>query len=59
VLVDPYQPEAIADGIHRVLTDAALRCELRAKGLARARQFSWEASARRIRDIYIQANDGR
>jgi glycosyltransferase involved in cell wall biosynthesis len=52
VLVDPYDPAAIADGIHRVLTDDRLRQELRTKGLARARQFSWEASVRRVREIY-------
>ena len=52
VLVDPYHPEAIADGIRRVLTDPQLRAELKLKGLARARQFSWETSARRVRDIY-------
>jgi len=55
VLVDPYDPEAIADGIYRVLTDDALRCDLRRKGLARARQFSWEDSARRVRAIYSLA----
>jgi glycosyltransferase involved in cell wall biosynthesis len=54
VLVDPYDPQAIADGIFRVLTDEALRRDLRRKGLARARQFSWEQSVRRIRDIYAQ-----
>src|SRR5438477_9692014 len=42
VLVDPYDPHAIAEGIHRVLTDETLRRTLRTKGLARARQFSWE-----------------
>jgi glycosyltransferase involved in cell wall biosynthesis len=52
VLVDPYQPESIADGIERVLCDETLRRELRTKGLARARQFSWEASVRRVREIY-------
>ena len=52
VLVDPYDPEAIADGIYRVLTNDQLRLELRQKGLARARQFSWEASVRRVREIY-------
>ena len=52
VLVDPYDPEAIADGIYRVLTDETLRRDLRAKGLARARQFSWETSVRRVREIY-------
>jgi glycosyltransferase involved in cell wall biosynthesis len=52
VLVDPYDPVAIADGIERVLTDETLRRDLRAKGLARAKQFSWEASVRRVREIY-------
>ena len=52
VLVDPYDPSAIADGIHRVLTDADLRQALKRKGIARARQFSWETSVRRVRAIY-------
>jgi glycosyltransferase involved in cell wall biosynthesis len=55
VLVDPYDPEAIADGIYRVLTDETLRRDLRHKGLQRASQFSWEDSARRVRAIYAQA----
>jgi glycosyltransferase involved in cell wall biosynthesis len=52
VLVDPYDPEAIADGIYRVLTDERLRRVLIHKGIARAGQFSWEQSVRRIRAIY-------
>jgi glycosyltransferase involved in cell wall biosynthesis len=60
VLVDPYDPAAIADGIYRVLTDDRLRRELRTRGLTRARQFSWEASVRRVREIYgeVAAADG-
>jgi glycosyltransferase involved in cell wall biosynthesis len=54
VLVDPYDARSIADGIHRVLTDESLRRDLRQKGVARAHQFSWETSVRRIRDIYQQ-----
>jgi glycosyltransferase involved in cell wall biosynthesis len=57
ILVDPYHPEAIADGIERVLCDETLRRDLRAKGLARARQFSWETSVRRVREIYGEAAD--
>jgi len=55
VLVDPYDPVAIADGIHRVLTDEGLRRDLRRRGLARAHQFSWEQSVRRVREIYSEA----
>ena len=52
VLVDPYEPQSIADGIHRVLTDEGLRRDLVRKGIARAGQFSWEQSVRRIHAIY-------
>ena len=52
LLVDPLQPEAIADAMRRVLTDATVRNDLRIRGLARARQFSWERSIRRVREIY-------
>jgi glycosyltransferase involved in cell wall biosynthesis len=53
--VDPYDPAAIAAGIDRLLRDESLRRELRARGLVRARQFSWDASVRRVHDIYQQA----
>ncbi len=55
VLVDPYDPEAIADGMYRVLTDERLRSDLRRRGVARAREFSWETSVRRVREIYCEA----
>jgi glycosyltransferase involved in cell wall biosynthesis len=54
VLVDPYDAHAIADGIHRVLSDETLRRDLRKKGVARAGQFSWETSVRRVHKIYMQ-----
>jgi glycosyltransferase involved in cell wall biosynthesis len=52
VLVDPYDPRAIADGIYSVLTDEKLRRGMVHKGIARAGMFSWEQSVRRIRAIY-------
>jgi glycosyltransferase involved in cell wall biosynthesis len=54
VLVDPYDAIDIKDGIKRVLTDPALREELRRKGLQRAREFSWERSVARTREIYLE-----
>jgi glycosyltransferase involved in cell wall biosynthesis len=59
VLIDPYDPESIADGIRRVLTDEGLRADLRRKGMERARAFSWEKSVSRIREIYGQVADAR
>ena len=52
VLVDPYDVESIAGGIARVLSNPALREELRVKGIARALEFSWERSVSRTREIY-------
>jgi len=52
MLVDPYDPDALADAMLRVLTDESLRQDLRRRGLERARQFSWEQSVGRIRRIY-------
>jgi glycosyltransferase involved in cell wall biosynthesis len=59
LLVDPTDPDAIADGIVRASIEPALRAELIAKGLARARQFSWAESARRIHGIYMEVLDHR
>jgi len=47
VLVNPFDVEDIADGIRRVIEDGSLRDGLRGKGLERARQFSWDETARR------------
>jgi glycosyltransferase involved in cell wall biosynthesis len=58
-LVDPYSPQAIADAIYRVLTDDVFRMELKRRGAARARKFSWEESARRVHEIYREVGNGR
>ena len=52
VLVNPYEPRAIADGIQRVLVDRTLRENLIKRGLIRAKSFSWAKSVNRIREIY-------
>ncbi len=43
---DPHDPDDIAEKLHRVLRDEALRSELRTKGRARVARFSWSNSAR-------------
>ena len=52
LLIDPYEPDAIADAMARVLTDTTLQEDLRTKGYARVREFSWERSIARVREIY-------
>ncbi len=48
--VDPLDVEGIADATCRVLSDDALRGELREKGFANARRFSWDKTARSTLD---------
>jgi glycosyltransferase involved in cell wall biosynthesis len=55
LLVDPYDPEAIAEAMARVLDDAAVADDLRVRGRARAREFSWERSVREIHSSYLKA----
>lgn len=52
LLVDPYDPQAIADGIRRALTDTSLRDTLRARGFDQVKRYSWADSAARVRQIY-------
>jgi glycosyltransferase involved in cell wall biosynthesis len=52
LMIDPYDTDSIADGIRQVLTDSTLRGTLRARGFAQVRRYSWEVSARRVREIY-------
>ena len=47
LLVDPYDVGAIASGLSRLLKDPALHALLRQRGLARAREFSWDVTARK------------
>jgi glycosyltransferase involved in cell wall biosynthesis len=44
--------------MHRVLTEPELRTTLRARGLERAREFSWERSIARVRQIYSEVMAG-
>jgi glycosyltransferase involved in cell wall biosynthesis len=52
LLVDPYSIEAIAEGLHAVLTDDAVRCRLAKSGRRRAAAFSEEHFVSGICDVY-------
>jgi len=45
LMVDPFDVEAIADGLKRIILDSRLREELRMRGLERAKRFTWDATA--------------
>jgi glycosyltransferase involved in cell wall biosynthesis len=52
LLLDPYDVEALAANIHRLLHDRPLRERLREKGLVHAGQFSWVRTARETAEVY-------
>ncbi|MGH7255735.1 MAG: glycosyltransferase family 4 protein, partial [Nitrospirales bacterium] len=52
LLVNPEDANAMADAILRVVEDEAFRESLRAKGLERAKQFTWERTARETLALY-------
>jgi glycosyltransferase involved in cell wall biosynthesis len=49
ILVEPGDPEAIADGVRRALSE---RERYVAAGLERAGRFSWAETARRTLAVY-------
>jgi glycosyltransferase involved in cell wall biosynthesis len=52
ILVDPYEPRAIAEGIARVLAEDRLREALIQKGLARVQGFTWDSVAHKTLELY-------
>ncbi len=59
LLVDPEDTATIATAIHRLFTDEALAHAHSALGLARAKLFSWEKTARAVQAILHRVMDGQ
>ena len=55
LLVDPLDVDALAAAIDRVLADDQLRDRLSVRGAARAKRFSWRASADALIGAYAEA----
>jgi glycosyltransferase involved in cell wall biosynthesis len=54
-LIPPEDTDAIASAVEAVCTDDELRQSLRTRGTARAAEYTWERSARRLLDVYERA----
>jgi glycosyltransferase involved in cell wall biosynthesis len=52
LLIDPTDTDALVQGLGTALRDDVRRNELIAAGLDRVRQFSWEATAQGLLDLY-------
>jgi glycosyltransferase involved in cell wall biosynthesis len=56
LLVNPFDENAIAAAITRLLFDSRLHEDLRAKGLQRAASFDWKKTARQTLAVYESLN---
>jgi glycosyltransferase involved in cell wall biosynthesis len=52
ISVDPFDVDGLALAMESVFTDTDLQRQLTTKGLARARLFSWQETARRTLEVY-------
>ncbi len=62
LMVKPDDAGAFAGAVERVLADGDLRSELRARGLRRAAQFTWDRAAQQTMEVYadvLRAVPGR
>jgi glycosyltransferase involved in cell wall biosynthesis len=55
VLLKPEDPAAWSTALADVLTNQRLATELRARGFARGKSFSWKGTARATREVYREA----
>ncbi len=55
ILIDPSDPSALSAAIELAMADAVLWTTLRQRGLVRAREFTWEQTARDVRRAYEAA----
>lgn len=51
----PLDPRALAEAMRRLATDGGLRSELSARGIERARGFSWDRAAAAHLEVYREA----
>ncbi|MGC9522964.1 MAG: glycosyltransferase family 4 protein [Anaerolineae bacterium] len=58
LLTPPDDVGAMADALHRVLSDPVLRGRLRELGFAQAARFSWDTTARETAEVYRRALSG-
>ena len=52
VMINPWDKEDIAYGIHKVLSEPALHRIMKERGLERSRLFTWRATAERVLQVY-------
>jgi glycosyltransferase involved in cell wall biosynthesis len=52
LFIDPFNPDELAQAMIRIIQDPLLRMDLKTKGLANAKKYSWRAMAEKVLGIY-------
>lgn len=52
IIVDPFDSEAIASGVRRLMEDREFRTDLIRRGHAQASSFSWDESGRKVLEAF-------
>jgi len=52
ILIDPEDPAALAEAMHRLIDDGKMHIELVKKALDNSRQFSWRTAADQPIQVY-------
>jgi len=52
LIIDPFNPDEIADAMQQLVEDQMLVKVLSEKGIERAKNFSWKSMARNVLDLY-------
>jgi glycosyltransferase involved in cell wall biosynthesis len=52
LIVNPYQTDELVNAMRLILTDAPLKEQLRVKGLAHAKSFTWQTTAQSALHVY-------
>lgn len=57
LIIDPFNPDEIADAMQQLVEDQMLVKVLSEKGIERAKNFSWKSMARNVLDLYENVYD--
>lgn len=52
LMVDPHDTDALTTALQQLIGDSALRNQLVTRGFAQAKRFTWENSARQLKQVY-------
>ena len=59
LIIDPFKPEDITDGIIKILSNEKFKSELIEKGFKQAARFTWKSMAEKVLNIYKEINSNK